>query len=172
MDKDPGAMPGSSVQLGGEPDPSITTDARSNRLPFLADAVSRAHVEAGQHTMKAAERALDAGNALNEAKELCAHGEWLPWLRGTGLNERTAQRYMKLAASNMNSDTVSLLGGMMPALRFLRLRKIAHDQLCAAEEANRLADEGIEELVALETAILAMERMIAMFPPEPVEPAV
>jgi Protein of unknown function (DUF3102) len=59
----------------------------------------------------AAERAIEAGRALIEAKALVKHGEWLPWLREhCQLPERTAQLYMKIAASGLESATVADIG--------------------------------------------------------------
>lgn len=50
--------------------------------------------------------ALLCGKALNEAKELVPHGQWLKWLTEncSGVDERTAQRYMKLAKNDRLSD--------------------------------------------------------------------
>jgi hypothetical protein len=42
--------------------------------------------------------AIEAGEALLEAKEQMNHGEWLPWLRDNcEMSESTAQVYMRLA---------------------------------------------------------------------------
>src|SRR3954452_25391410 len=73
-----------------------TNNAASNRLPVLAAEIRRAHADVHDAAMTAAQRAIDAGHALIEAKELVAHGQWLPWLReNCALSERTAQLYMK-----------------------------------------------------------------------------
>lgn len=93
--------------------------AQSNRLPTLADEAKQAHNESLDHAQKAAERALAAGAALNEAKGLCAHGTWGDWLAQTGIPQRSAQRYMKLHSAGLKSDTVSDLGGIAAALSFL-----------------------------------------------------
>jgi|GEM_PF-4237020 len=137
----------------------------SNRLPILAEQIKSAHNDTVEASNLAAQRALDAGIALVEAKELVKHGDWLPFLKEARVPERTAQRYMTLARSNLKSDTVSLLGGVMPALRFLKLRDLAYRQMTrawdAAENGN---DDPDEELVSLETALMLMDEMIAMFP--------
>ena len=49
----------------------------SNRLPVLAAEIRRAHADVQEAATTAAERAIDAGHALVEAKVLCGHGEWL-----------------------------------------------------------------------------------------------
>ena len=70
-----------------------------------------AHADVQEAAKTAAERAIDAGNALIEAKRLCNHGEWLPWLReNCALAERTAQLYMKVAKSGLGSATIADLG--------------------------------------------------------------
>jgi hypothetical protein len=83
----------------------------SNRLPILAAEIRCAHADVHDAAKSAAQRAIDAGHALNEAKELLAHGQWLPWLREhCALAERTAQLYMKIAKSGLESATVADLG--------------------------------------------------------------
>jgi Protein of unknown function (DUF3102) len=82
-----------------------------NRLPVLAAEIRRAHADVQEAAKTAAEHAITAGHALIEAKELVKHGEWLPWLKEhCALAERTAQLYMKIAKSGLNSATVADLG--------------------------------------------------------------
>ena len=138
------------------------TVASSNRLPVLPAQIREMHKAVTQFERETAIAALGAGKALAEAKALCAHGEWLPWLKATGIHERTARRYMTLAASNLKSDNVSDLGGITPALRFLRLRKLACQQLEEARDAH-LQDRREDEAVALEVAIMLMGEMVALF---------
>lgn len=82
----------------------------SNRLPALAAEARQAHAETMHHAQKAADRALAAGAALDEAKALCAHGAWGDWLAETGIPGRTAQRYMKLHRAGCNSAIVADMG--------------------------------------------------------------
>jgi hypothetical protein len=72
--------------------------AGSNRLPALAATISE-HIDAANAaTRRGLEHAIAAGALLIEAKELVAHGEWLPWLQANcRLSERTARTYMRLA---------------------------------------------------------------------------
>jgi hypothetical protein len=82
-----------------------------NRLPMLAAEIRKAHADVHDAAKTAAQRAIDAGHALIEAKELVQHGQWLPWLReNCALAERTAQLYMKIAKSGLESATVADLG--------------------------------------------------------------
>src|SRR5215831_1471661 len=83
----------------------------SNRLPILAGEIRKAHAGVQDAAKTAAQRAIDAGHALIEAKELVGHGEWLPWLReNCALADRTARLYMQIARSGVNSATVADLG--------------------------------------------------------------
>jgi hypothetical protein len=84
----------------------------SNRLPVLATEIQKAHADALAHQRRSLEDAMKAGALLIEAKALVGHGGWLPWLKTTGVPERMAQRYMRLARNKdaFKSDTVSDLG--------------------------------------------------------------
>jgi len=91
--------------------PELDSTATSNRLPVLASEIRRAHADVHDAAKTAAQRAIDAGHALIEAKSLCDHGQWLPWLREhCALAERTAQLYMKIAKSGHSPDIVAALG--------------------------------------------------------------
>jgi multidrug resistance efflux pump len=59
--------------------------------------IAAAHDAAARAAYVSIEKAIEAGEALIEAKELLGHGEWLPWLGGVEMSARTAQRYMRLA---------------------------------------------------------------------------
>jgi hypothetical protein len=88
----------------------------SNRLPILADEIKRAHGGVMDAATTAAERAIEAGNALIEAKLLVKHGQWLPFLKEhCELPERTAQLYMKIARLGLEPATVADLGIKMLA---------------------------------------------------------
>ncbi len=82
----------------------------SNRIPVLANDIRRAHVGTLDGLNTAAERALEAGAALVEAKSLVGHGEWLPFLASTGVPERSARRYMLLHRAGFKSAMVAEMG--------------------------------------------------------------
>jgi hypothetical protein len=70
----------------------------ADRLAVLAVEIRQAHDDVQDTFRAAAERAIDAGRALIEAKLLCGHGQWLAWLTSnTRLSVRQSQRYMQLA---------------------------------------------------------------------------
>lgn len=88
----------------------------ANRLPILAAEIRQTHADVQEAAKTAAQRALDAGHALVEAKALVRHSEWLPWLReNCALAERTAQLYMKIAKSGLKSAHVADLTLKMAA---------------------------------------------------------
>ena len=104
-------MSASVLRLDAAKSRKVIAAAMSNRLPVLAAEIRRAHADVQEAAATAAERAIDAGHVLIEAKGLCGHGEWLPWLReNCALAERTAQLYMKIAKSGLESATVADLG--------------------------------------------------------------
>ena len=82
----------------------------SNRLPVLAAQVTKAHKNVGIFAGMAAVEALAAGAALVEAKEICGHGNWAPWLQSTGISERSAQRYMLMHRAGLKPAIVADLG--------------------------------------------------------------
>ncbi len=91
----------------------------SNTLADLAERVKEAEAASAAAARTSADKALQAGALLVEAKAACRHGEWLPFLARAGMPERKAQRYMTLARSGIESDTVTDLGGIRGALEFL-----------------------------------------------------
>jgi len=83
----------------------------SNWLPTLAAEIRKAHADVQDAAKTAAERAIEAGHALIEAKTLVEHGQWLPWLREhCALAERTAQLYMKISKLGLESAMVADIG--------------------------------------------------------------
>ena len=66
-------------------------------LDQLAREVRSEHNAAQSAWESAVHHAHRAGQCLLEAKALCKHGEWLPWLRDVGIPRRTATEYMRFA---------------------------------------------------------------------------
>lgn len=91
----------------------------SNSLADLAERVREANEASAAAERMTAEKALEAGRLLCQAKEQCAHGDWTPFLARAGVHERQARRLMQLARSGLNSGHVSDLGGIKAALAFL-----------------------------------------------------
>lgn len=91
----------------------------SNKLTALSEDAKAATLVISASATASAHAMLKLGQILIEAKTLCVHGEWLPFLERAGINARTASRYVKLARSGIKSDTVSDLGGLIPSLRYI-----------------------------------------------------
>jgi hypothetical protein len=87
----------------------------ATRINTEYSAILKADQDAKAANHSVVERAIALGQILHSAKERVAHGEWLNWLKTycSEVEERTAQRYMKLADKSatlrkkMNSDTMS-----------------------------------------------------------------
>ncbi|AIA31465.1 DUF3102 domain-containing protein [Leptospirillum ferriphilum] len=62
----------------------------------LAEGIRHHHEQAVFHAKTALSHAFEAGRLLMEAKEQIPHGEWIPFLKKTGIGERQSQRYMRL----------------------------------------------------------------------------
>jgi hypothetical protein len=82
----------------------------SNRLPELRTQARAAHDGVVWHRGEAAEKALQAGALLIEARALCRHGEWADWLKSTGIPQRSASRYITLRKAGLKSATVAEMG--------------------------------------------------------------
>lgn len=64
----------------------------------LAARINAAHEEVKMALRRGAERAIEAGRLLLQAKTTVGHGNWLEWIGSNcRFSERTAQVYMRLA---------------------------------------------------------------------------
>jgi hypothetical protein len=96
------------------------THAGTNRLPVLAAEIRMAHADVQEAIKTAAQRAIEAGHALIEAKELVDHGGWMPWLREhCALPDRTARLYMQVARSGLNRQRLPIWVSRQPQRRLL-----------------------------------------------------
>ena len=148
----------------------------SNSLTAIADDARAAKEAYDQAERDAVTHAQNAGRLLCEAKDQCPHGQWLPFLSRAGFSERKAQRLMKLHRGRLQSDTVSVLGGVSAALTFLGYRDNAMRWLDDAERcAIHLEETGAElddeksigTTRSMEMALNNIEAMIHCFPAEP-----
>ena len=74
-----------------------------------------------------AERALETGRLLIEAKSECPHGDWLAFLKRAGVAERQAQRLMSLVRGGVKPDMMSDLG-VAGALDYVRRRQLPESE--------------------------------------------
>jgi hypothetical protein len=64
---------------------------QSNSLADLRERVKVEHAAVIGSLRKGLEHAFNTGALLGEARRQLRHGEWLPWLKSCGIEERTAQ---------------------------------------------------------------------------------
>jgi hypothetical protein len=84
----------------------ITT---SNSLADLAARIRSKHGESALAIRCGLDHAIACGRLLLEARARLEHGQWLPWLREhCGVPERSARRYMELAAYASESISANL----------------------------------------------------------------
>lgn len=77
---------------------SATSESKS--LSAVASQINDHHSAATRHAESALDHARQAGELLNQAKGLVAHGRWIEWLAGNcDVSPRQAQRYMKVASN-------------------------------------------------------------------------
>ncbi|NOV21653.1 DUF3102 domain-containing protein [Ensifer adhaerens] len=118
----------------------------SNSLSVSAEAIRGLLAESEALALESIDKAIEAGRLLTIARDECAHGQWLPFLKRAGVAERQAQRMMQLARSGLKSDTVSDLGGIKSTLKFLSERRLpkqgeALSVTCHSAEANPFRSE-------------------------------
>lgn len=86
-------------------------NAMNNRLTVIATDIRSAHQGIQASAVQMAEHVINAGTLLIEAKSKVQHGEWDDWLISqTGMNARTARRYMQIARSGIKTATVADIG--------------------------------------------------------------
>jgi hypothetical protein len=74
----------------------------------LASQIRSEHLAVKEAVRNSFEHAIKCGDLLLEAKAKVAHGKWLPWLESEcGINERTAQRHMRVARHRLEIETKS-----------------------------------------------------------------
>ena len=81
-------------------------DTGSNRAAALDEIAFRAR----RAWRKSSDDYMAAAQALLEARELCEHGEWLPWLDKTGIAPRTASRMLQIARAGIEIGHVADFG--------------------------------------------------------------
>lgn len=96
----------------------MTTEVAQG-LAGLAVHVRQAHFEVQDHGRATVAAAMKAGALLIEAKAQTGHGEWLPWLERTGVPQRSAHVYMRLARELPNSQHAADFGSIREALAYL-----------------------------------------------------
>ena len=111
---------------------------------------------------------IEIGRKLTEAKELCAHGEWLDFLKKeTTFSQPTANRFMRLF-SEYGSEQSSLFGAeskysmlnnlsVSNALRLLALPEDEREDFAVENDVEHLSTSRVDELVKARVAELEGE---------------
>jgi len=71
------------------------------------------------------ERAAEVGGLLVAARELCDHGEWIPWLRRVRLSRTTAHEYVSVHRHLDSVDPDVRLAEHITIRRFLEVLRRA-----------------------------------------------
>lgn len=112
---------------------------------------------------------IEIGRRLVEAKELCAHGEWLPFLeKETAFSQPTASRYMRLY-TEYGAEQSSLFGAepkysmlnnlsVSNALRLLALPEDEREEFAVENDMEHLSTSRVDELVKARMAEIEAER--------------
>ncbi len=108
-----------------------------------------------ENKRRGGEAVLTIGRALNEAKALLSHGEWLPWLTEQAeLSERAAQNFMRLAREWSNPQTLADLGSSK-ALALLALPEEEREQFVEAHPVADMSTRELKQAIADREAALA-----------------
>jgi hypothetical protein len=100
----------------------LPTRPETGSLDDLAQRIKSYHAGVLEAARNVVGKAIQAGLLLKQAKAKLAHGEWLSWLKGhCELSERTAHRYMQLAANQRKIEDA--LKGKSATMATLSLNK-------------------------------------------------
>ncbi len=115
----------------------------TNFLTEMADRIKAANEAVVAAEQITAEKMIEAGTLLCQAKDASKHGEWTPFLVRAGIGDRQAQRLMQIARSGLKSDTCRELGGVKATLAYLSKRKLPKpgDILLICKEGWTESDE-------------------------------
>ncbi len=150
------------------PRPSVSTGAPpfrqggqggAERTPEIIGAEIRLFVDAGRRVTLLC--GIEIGRRLCEAKDMLAHGEWLPWLsRETDFGERKAQLYMQ-AFREYGADQMWIFGPETNTKTFADLPISKALALLSVPESEREAfaeEVGAESLSTRELQQAVRER--------------
>jgi hypothetical protein len=102
-----------------------------------------------------ASAAMDIGDRLTEAKKLVPHGEWEAYVRDRcGLNPRTAQTYMQMAANREKAQTFADLP-FSKALALLALPEGQAEAFAAEHNPEELSTRQLRDQIKVYQAKLA-----------------
>lgn len=111
----------------------------SNSLADLAERVRIANEAVIVAQRTTAEKAVEAGRLLCQAKEECPHGDWAPFLERAGIRDRQARRLMQIARSGLEIGHVSEMG-IKGTLEYLAKCKLPDPGYCLLISKNGWED--------------------------------
>jgi hypothetical protein len=87
------------------------------------------------------EHARKAGEMLLQAKQLCKHGEWLPWLKANvRLSQWTVSAYMRVADGWDKLETVT---NLREALRLLSAESAPEEAVAGEDPVTPVEEQGL-----------------------------
>jgi hypothetical protein len=128
---------------------------RDNDLARLAACANEAHHKVAGAIQQAVLHALQAGQALLEAKRLCKKGTWTGWLKANfRASARTAQGYMRLAVhwTQVGGDPQSIAD-----LNYSKLTRLLTGLARADGRVNHPRSTAQKRLTALEVTVPAVD---------------
>ena len=112
---------------------------------------------------------VEIGRHLTEAKELCAHGQWLPWLdKEFGWTEQTALNFMRvheLAKTKRILDLNLSLSSLYLLARPSTPREAVEEVVERAESGERVSVAQVRDTIAIHKA--PAKRRMPSYIPEP-----
>ena len=95
----------------------MTNTTQSNSLATLSALAKKAKV----HYSRSLEEWVACAAVLKEARAICPHGQWLPFLAEARVPQRTAHRMIRFADAGLKFATVADLGGIRETDRLLAI---------------------------------------------------
>jgi hypothetical protein len=117
-------------------------DEREYRLARLRSEITQTQAQIGNFMRGTFEHAIHCGGKLTEAKELCEHGEFIPFVESCQMSRKTSAVYMRLYENrgylpNVQSSGHLSIDAADKALRQARRKADKAEELAKAREAIR-----------------------------------
>ncbi len=106
----------------------------SNSLATLSALAARAKKHYSNHLVEW----MTCAATLQEARTICPHGQWLPFLKEAGVPKSTAHRMITIAESGLQMSHVGHFGGIAATLYFLSHDRGKVDRM--VEVMDRIAE--------------------------------
>lgn len=134
---------------------AATLTAEMVNAPARAEALARLEERINAQMMRVGDGLLEVGRCLNEAKEreLIPHGKWQTWVREqTGMDERTAQNWMR-AAREIPADSPIARLGKTKIIALLSLPAPEREEAAREMDAQSASTREVQRAVAERNAM-------------------